>query len=111
MSAEVQSQYRAYYEKFENFCRVSRLGWPLKKEVDLILADFLDVMFLGNHSAAEGEKVVAATEFFNLHLKGTLFHCKRALRGWRKEKPAQSRLPLPRMIAAGMAMILCAWGN
>ena len=43
-------------------------------------------------------KVVAATEFFNLHLKGTLFHCKRALRGWRKEKPAQSRLPLPRMI-------------
>ena len=111
VSAEVQSQYRAYYEKFENFCRVSRLGWPLKKEVDLILADFLDVMFLGNHSAAEGEKVVAATEFFNLHLKGTLFHCKRALRGWRKEKPAQSRLPLPRMIAAGMAMILCAWGK
>ena len=53
----------------------------------------------------------AATEFFNLHLKGTLFHCKRALRGWRKEKPAQSRLPLPRMIAAGMAMILCAWGK
>ena len=79
--------------------------------MDLILADFLDVMFLGNHSAAEGEKVVAATEFFNLHLKGTLFHCKRALRGWRKEKPAQSRLPLPRMIAAGMAMILCAWGK
>ena len=111
VSAEVQSQYRAYYEKFENFCRVSRLGWPLKKEVDLILADFLDVMFLGNHSAAEGEKVVDATEFFNLHLKGTLFHCKRALRGWRKEKPAQSRLPLPRMIAAGMAMILCAWGK
>ena len=111
VSAEVQSQYRAYYEKFENFCRVSRLGWPLKKEVDLILADFLDVMFLGNHSAAEGEKVVAATEFFNLHLKGTLFHCKRALRGWRKEKPAQSRLPLPRMIAAGMAMIFCAWGK
>ena len=108
VSAEVQSRYRAYYEKFENFCR---LGWPLKKEVDLILADFLDVMFLGNHSAAEGEKVVAATEFFNLHLKGTLFHCKRALRGWRKEKPAQSRLPLPRMIAAGMAMILCAWGK
>ena len=111
VSAEVQSQYRAYYEKFENFCRVSRLGWPLKREVDLILADFLDVMFLENHSAAEGEKVVAATEFFNLHLKGTLFHCKRALRGWRKEKPAQSRLPLPRMIAAGMAMILCAWGK
>ena len=111
VSAEVQSQYRAYYEKFENFCRVSRLGWPLKKEADLILADFLDVMFLGNLSAAEGEKVVAATEFFNLHLKGTLFHCKRALRGWRKEKPAQSRLPLPRMIAAGMAMILCAWGK
>eukprot|EP00434_Breviolum_minutum_P002978 symbB.v1.2.002617.t1/scaffold135.1/size305288/37 len=52
VSAEVQTQYRAYYVKFENFCRVSR-----------------------------------------------------------KEKPAQSRLPLPRMIAAGMAMILCAWGK
>ena len=54
-------------EKFENFCRVSRLGWPLKKEVDLILADFLDVMFLGNHSAAEGEKGGSLQQSFSIY--------------------------------------------
>ena len=36
--------------------------------------------------------MVAATEFFNLHLKGTLFHCKRALRGWRKEKTSSEQI-------------------
>ena len=88
-----------------------RIGLAMTRDVDIILADFLDVMFLENHSAADGEKVVAATEFFNLHLKGALSHCRRALRGWRKEKPPQSRLPLPRLIAAGMAMVLCSRGK
>ena len=110
ISTEVRHQYQSFLLKFESFCRDSGLKWPLVKDVDAILADFLDVMFLDNRSAAEGEKVVAAVEFNNLKLKGCLVRSKRALRGWRKERPPQSRLPLPRLVAAGMAMVLASQG-
>eukprot|EP00438_Fugacium_kawagutii_P008128 Skav234369 [mRNA] locus=scaffold2071:40230:43653:+ [translate_table: standard] len=110
ISSEVRHQYLGYLMKFESFCRASGLKWPLAKDVDAVLADFLDVMFLDNRSAAEGEKVVAAVEFHDVKLKGQLTRSKRALRGWRKERPPQSRLPLPRLVAAGMAMILASQG-
>ncbi|CAL1160112.1 unnamed protein product, partial [Cladocopium goreaui] len=110
ISTEVRHQYQSFLLKFESFCRDSGLKWPLVKDVDAILADFLDVMFLDNRPAAEGEKVVAAVEFNNVKLKGCLVRSKRALRGWRKERPPQSRLPLPRLVAAGMAMVLASQG-
>eukprot|EP00435_Cladocopium_sp_Y103_P017954 s440_g4.t1 len=108
ISVEVMNQYQKYLTMFENFCRGSGLGWPVKRDVDAILADYLDVMFLENRSAAEGEKTVAAVEFMNISLKGQLARSKRALRGWRKERPPQSRLPLPRLVACGMASIMVA---
>ena len=79
--------------------------------MDSILADYLDVMFLENRSAAEGEKTVAAVEFNDVSLKGQLVRCKRALRGWCKERPPHSRVPLPRLLACGMAMILISKGQ
>ena len=105
------NQYQKYLLMFENFCQASGLGWPIAKDVDSILADYLDVMFLENRSAAEGEKTVAAVEFNDISMKGQLARCKRALRGWRKERPPQSRVPLPRLLACGMAMILISNGQ
>ena len=57
ISTEVRHQYQNFLLKFENFCRDSGLKWPLVKIVDAILADYLDVVFLDNRSAAEGEKL------------------------------------------------------
>lgn len=111
VSIEVQNQYATYYRRFENFCRANGLGFPVVEDVDAILADFLDLMFLDGRFPAEGENVVASVEFNNIRLKGKLVRCKRALKGWRKEKPPQSRLPLPRLVAAGMAMVMVSQGQ
>ena len=111
ISAEVLGQYGQYQQKFWSFCQDSGLGWPKEGDMDAILADFLDVMFLDGRSAAEGEKVVAAIEFNHIGLRGSLVRCRRALRGWRKERPLQSRLPLPRLIACGMAMAMASEGR
>ena len=111
VSAEVQHQYHKYFAMFENFCQTSGISWPPGDQVDLALADFLDVMFVEGRSANEGEKVVASVEYHLLESKGTLAHSRRALRGWRKEKPPQSRLPLPALLAEGMAMVLLGQGR
>ena len=111
VSCEVREQYQGFYTKFKNFYQAAGLKWPLGKECDRVLADFLDVLFLEGRSASEGEKVVAAVEFHHAEVKGTLVRSKRALRGWRKERPAKSRLPLPALAAFGMAMDLVARGK
>ena len=99
VSSEIQFQYQGYYLKLKDFSMESGLGWPLQRDVaDLVLADYMDTLFLEKKAAAEGEKTLAALEFFQLELKGTLWHSRRALRGWRKCMPAQSRLPLPKVL-------------
>jgi integrase len=112
VSSEIQFQYQGYYLKLKDFSMESGLGWPLQRDVaDLVLADYMDTLFLEKKAAAEGEKTLAALEFFQLELKGTLWHSRRALRGWRKCMPAQSRLPLPKGLMYGMAMLLCHRGH
>jgi hypothetical protein len=112
VSVEVQSQYKMYLDKFVNFCRANGSAWPLGAvECDALMADYLDLMFVEGKSASVGEKTVAAAEYMSIGLKGRLVRSKRALKGWHKERPACSRLPLPRLLAAGMAMKLVASGR
>ena len=54
---------------------------------------------------------MAAVEYAFIEKKGTLVRAKRALRGWQKLMPPQSRLPLPKIIAYGMAQIMLALGQ
>ena len=72
------------------------------------MCDYLDYLFETNRTPHEGEKSVAALEFFRVELKGTLIRCRRAMRGWKKVIPSQSRLPLPRIAMMGICMDLLA---
>lgn len=108
VSCEVQIQYKSHLERFKSFCVGEGIIWPPVDNCDEVLADFMDIEFLEGHSAAQGEKVLAAVEFWLTGTKGRLVRSRRALKGWRKEMPAGSRLPLPRIIAYGMAMIMLA---
>eukprot|EP00435_Cladocopium_sp_Y103_P076203 s26_g81.t1 len=112
VSSEVQFQYKSYYQRFEAFSKASGLAWPLTPDVaDMVLADYLDVLFLDKKGPAEGEKTLAAVEFFQIGLKHMLPRSRRALKGWRKVMPAQSRLPLPRVMMYGMSMMMIHQGE
>eukprot|EP00438_Fugacium_kawagutii_P002485 Skav209078 [mRNA] locus=scaffold207:207591:211020:- [translate_table: standard] len=112
VSQEVQNQYAGYFNKFKGFCRENALQWPLKGDiVDDVMCDYLDWLYEEGRSPHEGEKSIAAMEFFRMELKGTLNRCRRALKGWRKIMPPQSRLPLPRILMFGIAMDLLARGK
>ena len=106
----MQHQYGQHLKRFENFCREEGASWPPKRCGEF-LADFLDLEFIQGKASSEGEKLVAAVEYKFASLRGKLVHSRRALKGWRKERPASSRLPLPRLICHGMAMIMVAAGK
>jgi hypothetical protein len=108
ISCEVQHQYQGHLNRFKNFCHAQGLEWPPSR-CDEVLADYLDLEFLDGKSSTEGEKLVAAIEFNLIKWRGHLVRSRRALKGWRKERPPGSRLPLPRLVCYGMAMVL--WGQ
>ena len=83
----------------------------LASENDKVLADYMDVLFLDKKAPAEGEKTLAALEFFQIELKTCLPRSRRALRGWRKCMPAQSRLPIPKTLMYGMSMLMLHRGK
>lgn len=111
VSSEVQGQYGQYLSRFEDFCRVSGFQWPpALQDVDPLLSDYMDTLFMEGRSPHEGEKTFAALEFHMLEVKGKLHRARRCLKGWRKAVPAQSRLPMPMLAMYGIAMTLAA-GN
>eukprot|EP00435_Cladocopium_sp_Y103_P020803 s2513_g5.t1 len=107
VGAAQRRQYQSYLRTFKDFCLEHGQEWP-PECLDVILADFCDELYLSGQSVATGEKTVAAVEFHFIEQKGKLQRAKRALRGWRKTTPPLSRLPLPRLAAMGMGMVMLA---
>ncbi|CAE7387391.1 LYPLA1 [Symbiodinium microadriaticum] len=110
VSKAQRTQYLRYLNSFKAFCSESEETWP-PNELDWTLADYFDAMFLDGSSHATGQKVLAAVEFAFIEKKGQLVRSRRALRGWQKLRPPQSRLPLPKPLAYGMAQIIMARGH
>lgn len=110
VSANIEEQYRNYYQKFLSFCQAQDLDLPPSPSTDANLSDFMDVLFFEGKPMNEGEKILASVEFHHSCLKGRLVRARKALRGWRKECPPESRIPLPKLVAYGMCMILHAMG-
>ena len=111
VSDEIVAQYSKYHANFMNFCKGQGVCKIRKDRLDILLADCLDLIFIEGKGLSEGEKTVAAVatvEFFHVEAKGRLLRSRRALKGWRKEWPPQSRVPLPKTVVFGIAMILCA---
>ena len=111
ISEEQQSQYSFYLQRFKDFCKENKLPWPIRAKADETLADYFDVLYLEGKGVNYGEKTLAAVEFYSQGLKGKMVRSRRALRGWRKLVPPRSRLPLPKMVAYGVAMRLLFQGE
>ena len=106
VSKVVENQYAIHYERFRAFCRDSGVEQPADCQLDSLLTDFLDHIFLEGRHVADGEKTMASVEYHHHKVRGNLLRTRRALRGWRKEAPPQSRVPMPMLLAYGLAMAL-----
>ena len=111
VSKAIEEQYGNYYQKFLSFCQEQGLDLPPSASTDANLADYMDVLFFEGKPMNEGEKILASVEFHHGSLKGKLVRSRKALRGWRKERPPESRVPLPKLVAYGLCMILLAKGK
>jgi hypothetical protein len=105
-SAMVKTQYSEYLRAFKAFYKENGWGELLDKSTDFVLADFFDVKYL--------EKAI---QFHNARFKGEMLvvRSKLALKDWRKLVPQGGslgvRLPMPKLICLGIAMMMLAHGQ
>ena len=79
ISKVVENQYADHYEKFRSFCRDSGVPQPADSQLDGLLTDYLDHLFLEEKHVADGEKTMASVEYHHIRVKGTLMRTRRAL--------------------------------
>ena len=95
-------------EKFYyDFVRFHLLDISREPELDAALCEYADQQFLNGESCSAGQRLQAALEFVRPEAarEGQL---RKALKGWRRMAPTQTRLPMPEFIKSAISGVFLA---
>ena len=102
---------RGFYE----FTAFHQLETRDEAQLDKALCDYADVQYLNGEDSNFGQKLLAALEFQRPEaaregrLQVTRF--RRALKGWRRMAPTQTRLPLPEFMKSSISAVMIRLGS
>ena len=108
--------YKSLMLRFENFCEENGFKANTDAELDMALLEFYDHLFMEEEPLDQGTKTLAAVghhrpRYHRSCRTGLLPRARRALQGWQRIAPLPTRLPLPWIAVAGVAMALAADGH
>ena len=108
--------YKSLMLRFENFCEENGFKADTDASLDMALLEFYDHLFMEEEPLDQGTKTLAAVghhrpRFHRSSRTGLLPRARRALQGWQRIAPLPTRLPLPWIAVAGIAMVLAADGH
>lgn len=101
--------YERRHTAFLGWARESKLLLTDPQRVTLAMLEYFDTRYLAGESAPDGEKTLAAWEAYHPeYLKSCLTaRLQRALKGWRKAAPGNTRWTLPQLLMFAIAGSLC----
>ena len=107
-----RKDYARRLEQFYDFVARHQLPIETEGKLDEAMCDFADELFLNGEDSHAGEKLKAALEYARpegiregyLHLP----RFKRAMKGWRKLAPNQTRLPMLEVLKSAISGIMIA---
>ena len=108
--------YKSLMLRFENFCEENGYKAEADAELDMALLEFFDHLFMEEEPLDQGTKTLAAVghhrpRYHRSGRTGLLPRARRALQGWQRIAPLPTRLPLPWIAVAGIAMVLAIEGR
>mmetsp|Transcript_50167 Transcript_50167/g.79463 ORF Transcript_50167/g.79463 Transcript_50167/m.79463 type:complete len:401 (+) Transcript_50167:178-1380(+) len=110
VSQTVRKMYAHYYHHFSLW--KSRQQLTSHVTLDMMLADYLDVLLLNGLQVGEAEKTLAAVVYFTPGMEAAqMTRCKRSLKGFRKARPGRHRLPLYHPLVCGIAAAAMSQGR
>lgn len=118
LSSVKEPQRRDYAKKldgFYGFVAQHQLQIADTKALDAALCDWADILYLNGEGCNYGDKLLAALEFerpeFAREGKVHLPRYRRALKGWRRMAPTQTRLPMIEFIKGAISGVLLKRGR
>ena len=112
---ETHKNYVQKLEKFYEFVLFYQLSIRTQAELDAALCDYADHLYLCGENCSSGARLQAALEHHRpeairegqLHLP----RFKRAMKGWRRLAPTQSRLPMIEFVKSAISAVLLETGR
>ncbi|CAE7763388.1 NHX3 [Symbiodinium sp. CCMP2456] len=110
-SQDYLNKLKGFYE----FTAFHQLETRDEAQLDEALCDYADDQYLNGEDSNFGQKLLAALEFQRPEaaregrLQVTRF--RRALKGWRRMAPTQTRLPLPEFMKTSISAIMIRFGS
>lgn len=106
----------ARYEKsvsdFDSFAAIRRLSNDREETLGNAVALFFKDCFMDGDGAHVGNTLLAALKHLRSHTKKwSLPRAEKAIKGWRRLCPPNSRLPIPRSVVAGIVNELVRMGH
>ena len=112
---ETRRSYVQKLEKFYEFVLFYQLSIKTLSELDAVLCDYADDLFLSGENCSSGAKLQAALEHHRPEAaREGLLHLprfKRALKGWRRLAPTQSRLPMIEFVKSAISAVMLVAGR
>ena len=114
VKAPQRKDYARRLEQFYAF--VLRYELPIQSEVQLdeALCEFADHLFLDGEDLSFGQKLQAAIEYerpeYAREGRLALPRFKRAMKGWRRLNPQQTRLPMPEFLKSATSAVMLQKG-
>ena len=102
VTAAVSADYRQRYRDFLQHCQVLKMDISTMERLDEALTDYLNYMFFEGMDISEGSKSFAACLDANpvFSSKTMMLRSRRALQGWTKLDPGNTRPPVPWEVVA-----------
>ena len=108
VQAKTEAYYTKEYTEFMSFVKESRLTVGSAASMDSALCQHMTSQFLAGHPSHKGDKLVAAVchshAQFSKHGPQSLPRTIRAMKGWRRLAPGQSRKAWPLAVWSAVAM-------
>ncbi|CAK9091403.1 Protease PrsW (Protease responsible for activating sigma-W) [Durusdinium trenchii] len=110
-----RKEYSRRLEEFYNFVAFHNLSIRTEGELDIAMCDYADELFLDGEGCHVGEKLKAALEYERPEgiRSGQLMlpRFKRAMKGWRKLAPQQTRLPMMEFLKSCISGLMMDMGE
>lgn len=113
VSGSVARDYILRYQEFQGFCHTNGMSLQSEIKLDEACCTFLNHMFMEGRDISEGSKVFASVldAHPNFGGKQSLARSRRALQGWSKLDPGNTRPPLAWALIAKIGMMMLGHGK
>eukprot|EP00435_Cladocopium_sp_Y103_P065410 s1031_g27.t1 len=113
VSASVARDYRLRYQEFLHFSQMNGMSLQSETSLDAACCIFLNHMFFEGKDISEGSKLFASVldAHPNFGHKQSLMRSRRALQGWAKLDPGNTRPPIAWALIAKIGMMMLGHGK